>query len=242
MLPAATQRRLCSRPCLCKQPRRSTQGGPHLQHSRKHQPPLWPGCKHPAVVEAASTPAFDSFCCRTPPALLHELRPTVIALRQAFHPATRVGWLTALLVRSLAVIRSVLGLTSPLLLTCLLLCAGSVTLPHSRILGLSPCACHPAALAHLGPVTLCLSPCRTRASWACHLAPVTLPRSLVLGPSPCHAFASTPTPRYGPVTSFAISVGCFIGSNVCLSLAYKFQEHREASPGLALGPELGAAL
>lgn len=154
MLPAATQRRLCSRPCLCKQPRRSTQGGPHLQHSRKHQPPLWPGCKHPAVVEAASTPAFDSFCCRTPPALLHELRPTVIALRQAFHPATRVGWLTALLVRSLAVIRSVLGLTSPLLLTCLLLCAGSVTLPHSRILGLSPCACHPATLACIGPITL----------------------------------------------------------------------------------------
>ncbi|KAF5831381.1 hypothetical protein DUNSADRAFT_13197 [Dunaliella salina] len=33
---------------------------------------------------------------------------------------------------------------------------------------------------------------------------------------------------YGPVTSFAISVGCFIGSNVCLSLAYKFQEHRDA--------------
>uniref|UniRef100_A0A7S3VLA4 Uncharacterized protein n=1 Tax=Dunaliella tertiolecta TaxID=3047 RepID=A0A7S3VLA4_DUNTE len=38
---------------------------------------------------------------------------------------------------------------------------------------------------------------------------------------------------YGPVTSFAISVGCFIGSNVCLSLAYKFQEHRDAPmPGV----------
>jgi equilibrative nucleoside transporter 1/2/3 len=31
--------------------------------------------------------------------------------------------------------------------------------------------------------------------------------------------------RYGPVTSFSISVGCFAGSLVSLAVAYKFQTH-----------------